>query len=336
MRAVQVSKAGGPFEVVERPIPEPGPGQVRVKVEACGICHSDAFVKDGAFPGIEYPRVPGHEVIGRIDALGEGVESFTAGQRVGVGWHGGHCFGCEACRAGDFVSCSNAKIAGISYDGGYAEYMLAPAEALASVPDGLDSAAAAPLLCAGITTFNALRNAGARAGDTVAILGIGGLGHLAVQYARKMGMHTVALSHGPDKEALARELGAHDYIDTTAGDAAQQLQALGGARLILSTAPNSAAISAVVGGLGRDGRLIVVGVDGAPIEVSPLQLIAGRHSVGGWPSGTPKDSEDTLNFSSRFDVLPRIETYPLEQAAEAYERMLGNQARFRVVLTMGG
>ncbi|WP_455384627.1 alcohol dehydrogenase [Acidihalobacter prosperus] len=336
MKAVQVSKAGGEFEVVERPLPEPGPGQVRVKVEACGICHSDAFVKDGAFPGIEYPRVPGHEVIGRVDALGPGVDAFSAGQRVGVGWHGGHCFRCEACRAGDFVNCSNAQIAGVSYDGGYAEYMVAPAEALARVPDALDSAEAAPLLCAGITTFNALRNAGARAGDTVAVLGIGGLGHLAVQYARKMGMRTVALSHGPAKEALARELGAHDYIDTSAGDPAEALQALGGARIILSTAPNSAAISAVVGGLGRDGCLLVVGVDGAPIEVAPLQLIPGRHSVGGWPSGTPKDSEDTLDFSARFDVLPRIETYPLEQAAEAYDRMLGNQARFRVVLTMGG
>ncbi|MEJ2479006.1 MAG: alcohol dehydrogenase [Acidihalobacter sp.] len=336
MKAVQVSKAGGEFEVVERPLPEPGPGQVRVKVEACGICHSDAFVKDGAFPGIEYPRVPGHEVIGRVDALGQGVDTFSAGQRVGVGWHGGHCFRCEACLAGDFVNCSNAQIAGVSYDGGYAEYMLAPMEALARVPDALDSAEAAPLLCAGITTFNALRNAGARAGDTVAVLGIGGLGHLAVQYARKMGMRTVALSHGPAKEALARELGAHDYIDTSAGDPAQALQDLGGARVILSTAPNSAAISAVVGGLGRDGRLLVVGVDGAPIEVAPLQLIPGRHSVGGWPSGTPKDSEDTLDFSARFDVLPRIETYPLEQAAEAYDRMLGNQARFRVVLTMGG
>ena len=335
MKAVQVSKAGGEFEVVERPLPEPGPGQVRVKVEACGICHSDAFVKDGAFPGIEYPRVPGHEVIGRVDALGPDVDAFSAGQRVGVGWHGGHCFRCEACRAGDFVNCSNAQIAGVSYDGGYAEYMVAPAEALARVPDALDSAEAAPLLCAGITTFNALRNAGARAGDTVAVLGIGGLGHLAVQYARKMGMRTVALSHGPAKEALARELGAHDYIDTSAGDPAEALQAIGGARVILSTAPNSAAISAVVGGLGRDGRLLVVGVDGAPIEVAPLQLIPGRHSVGGWPSGTPKDSEDTLDFSARFDVLPRIETYPLEQAAEAYDRMLGNQARFRVVLTMG-
>lgn len=336
MKAVQVSKAGGEFEVLERPLPEPGSGQVRVKVEACGICHSDAFVKDGAFPGIEYPRVPGHEVIGRVDALGAGVDAFSAGQRVGVGWHGGHCFRCEACRAGDFVNCSNAQIAGVSYDGGYAEYMVAPAEALARVPDALDSAEAAPLLCAGITTFNALRNAGARAGDTVAVLGIGGLGHLAVQYARKMGMRTVALSHGPAKEALARELGAHDYIDTSAGDPAQALQDLGGARVILSTAPNSAAISAVVGGLGRDGRLLVVGVDGAPIEVAPLQLIPGRHSVGGWPSGTPRDSEDTLDFSARFDVLPRIETYPLEQAAEAYERMLGNQARFRVVLTMAG
>ncbi|HKJ09702.1 MAG TPA: alcohol dehydrogenase [Gammaproteobacteria bacterium] len=335
MKAVQVSKPGGPFEVVERDLPEPAYGQVRLKVEACGICHSDALVKDGTFPGVEYPRIPGHEVIGRIDALGDGVRSVAVDQRIGVGWHGGHCFQCEACRAGDFVNCSNAQIAGVSYDGGYAEYMLAPQEALASVPDTLSSTAAAPLLCAGITTFNALRNSGARAGDIMAILGIGGLGHLAVQFARKMGMYTVALSRGDSKQSLARELGAHEYIDTTADDPARRLQELGGARVILATAPSSAAISAVVGGLGRDGRLIVVGIDGAPVEVSPLQLIPGRRSVRGWPSGTPRDSEDTLNFSANFDVLPHIETYPLQQATEAYERMMSNQARFRVVLTMG-
>ncbi len=335
MKAVQVTHAGGPLEVVERPIPEPGAGEVRIKVEACGICHSDAFVKEGAFPGIQYPRIPGHEIIGFIDAIGDGVHTFKPGQRVGVGWHGGHCFHCEACRAGDFVNCSNEKIAGISYDGGYAEYMVAPEEALAHVPEALNSAEAAPLLCAGVTTFNALRHADATAGDTVAILGIGGLGHLAVQYARKMGMRTVALSHGPEKKSQAYELGAHDFIDTSKQNPATALQSMGGARIILATAPNSAAISAAIGGLGRNGRLIVVGVDGEPIDVSPLQLISGRHEVRGWPSGTAKDSEETLEFSALFDVTPKIETYPLEKAAQAYERMISNKARFRVVLVPG-
>jgi Zn-dependent alcohol dehydrogenases len=333
MQVVQIARPGGEFEVVERPLPNPAAGQVRIAVEACGVCHSDQFVKEGLYPGIEYPRVPGHEVVGRIDALGTGVERLQVGQRVGVGWHGGHCFQCEACRAGDFINCSAEKICGISYDGGYAEYLVAPAEAVALVPDALDSTLAAPLLCAGITTFNALRNAGAQAGDTVAILGLGGLGHLGVQFARRMGYHTVVVSRGRDKATLARELGAHDYIDSADTDPARALQALGGARVILATAPSAAAISAVLDGLARNGRLVAVGADAQTIDVTPLHLIRGRRGLLGWASGTARDSEDTLNFASRFGVAPMIETFPLERAAEAYQRMIDNHARFRVVLT---
>ncbi|GAB4410002.1 MAG: alcohol dehydrogenase [Microscillaceae bacterium] len=331
---MQISRPGGDFELVERDIPQPGFKQVLLKVEACGICHSDFFVKEGAFPGIAYPRVPGHEVIGVIETLGEGVTSWQTGQRVGVGWHGGHCFECEPCRRGDFISCQKAHITGISLDGGYAEYMVAPQEALALVPESLKAAEAAPLLCAGITTFNALRHAGAMPGDLVAIQGIGGLGHLGIQYARQMGFKTVAISGGESKRALALDLGAHFYINATTEDPAKALRNMGGARLILATAPDSSLISPLVNGLGVNGKLLVVGADIKPLEVSPMQLISGRKSVAGWPSGTAIESEDTLHFSALSGVKPMIETFPLEKAAEAYQRMMGNEARFRVVLTM--
>ena len=334
MKVAQINSAGGDFELVDRHIPEPGPDQVRVRVEACGICHSDAFVKEGGFPGLDYPRVPGHEVAGVIDAVGDDVDHWQAGQRVGVGWHGGHCFACDSCRRGDFVTCANQQICGISYDGGYAEYMLAPAEALVAIPDELTSVAAAPLLCAGVTTYNALRNSSAQPGDVVAVLGVGGLGHLAVQYAYAMGFHTVALSRGTDKKELALDLGADTYIDTEAQDAADALQALGGARVILATAPNPRLMSSVIDGLGVNGQLLVVGASPEPIEVSPFQLLMARRSVAGHPSGAPQDSQDTLGFSALRDIETRIETYPLADVNEAYARMINNEARFRVVLTM--
>lgn len=332
MRAMQIQEAGGDFVLVELPIPEPGAGEVRVKVEACGICHSDVFVKSGGWPGLELPRVPGHELVGRVDAVGDDVEEFAAGDRVGAGWHGGHCFQCDPCRGGDFIACENGEVTGISFDGGYAEYAVVPAEALARVPDELDSAEAAPLLCAGVTTFNALRHTGARPGDLVAILGVGGLGHLGVQYAYEMGFHTVALSRGPDKEELARDLGAHDYIDTEAEDPAEALTEMGGARVILATAPSSAAIEQVLGGLGQDGELVVLGVDEKPIPVPPILLVSGRRKVRGWPSGTAKDSEETLEFSALRGIAPRIETFPLEEANEAFAKMMDNDVRFRAVL----
>ena len=335
MRAVQVKNANGPFELVERDIPAPAAGQVLIKVQACGVCHSDAFTKLGAFPGIQYPRVPGHEVVGTVDKIGEDVPNWRQGQRVGVGWHGGHCGHCRSCRRGDFITCSNGQIPGITYDGGYADYMIAPFEALASIPDELTAAEAAPLLCAGITTYNALRNSGARPGDVVAVLGIGGLGHLGVQFAAKMGCHTVAIARGADKGPLARTLGAHHYLDSTTQDVAAELGRLGGARVILSTVTNSKAMTAVLGGLGVDGKLIVVGASADPIEVSPLLLIGGRRSIRGWPSGTSSDSEDTLAFSALANIRPMIETMPLERAAEAYERMMSGAARFRVVITTG-
>jgi D-arabinose 1-dehydrogenase-like Zn-dependent alcohol dehydrogenase len=335
MKAVQISQPGGNFEVVERPIPEPGRAQVRIKVEACGVCHSDVLVKEGLVP-LQYPRVPGHEVAGRVDAVGADVTQWTPSQRVGVGWHGGHCFVCDACRRGDFILCRNEKVTALSFDGGYAEYMIAPAEAVAAMPDDLPAAEAAPLLCAGITTFNSLRNAGARAGDLVAVQGIGGLGHLGIQYARQMGFRTVAIGRGGDKEPLAKKLGAHDYVDTSAGDAADALQKLGGARLILATAPDSKSISALVGGLVPGGKLLVVGVGLEPLSVTPLQIVLSRRAIQGWPSGTAKDSEDTLHFSSLTGVRPMIERYPLEKAAEAYDQMISGRARFRAVLTMGG
>jgi D-arabinose 1-dehydrogenase-like Zn-dependent alcohol dehydrogenase len=334
MQAVQISKPGGNFEVVERPIPEPGRGQVRIKVEACGICHSDALVKEGQWPGIQYPRVPGHEIAGRIDAVGADVTLWKPGQRVGLGWHGSHCFQCDPCRRGDFGNCKFEKVTGIHFDGGYQQYMLANAEAVAAMPDDLPADEAAPLLCAGITVFNALRNAGAHPGDLVAVQGIGGLGHLGIQYARQMGFRTVAIGRGADKQPLATKLGAHEYIDSAAADPADSLQKLGGADLILATAPDSRAMSMLVNGLGPRGKLLVVGATADPLAVSPLQLIVGSKALQGWASGTGKDSEDTLSFSVLSGVRPMIERYPLEKAAEGYQQMITGKARFRVVLTM--
>ena len=334
MKVAQVSKPGGNFEIVERPIPEPGRAQVRIKVEACGVCHSDAIVKQSGFPGLQYPRVPGHEIAGRIDAVGADVAQWKPGQRVGVGWHGGHCFVCDPCRRGNFILCQVEKITGISYDGGYAEYVVVPAEAVAALPDDLPADEAAPLLCAGITVYNSLRNAGARAGDLVAIQGIGGLGHLGIQFARQMGFRTVAIGRGGDKEALVKQLGAHQYIDSDAGAPAAALKAVGGAVVVLATAPDSKAISALVDGLAPDGKLVVVGAGLEPLSITPLQLIFTRRTVRGWPSGTAKDSEDTLQFSSLSGVRPMIERYPLEKVAEAYDQMISGRARFRVVLTM--
>ena len=334
MKAMQVSEAGSDFELVEKDIPQPGKNEVLIKIQACGICHSDQFTKEGAMPGIEYPRVPGHEVIGTVEELGDEVSLWDEGQRVGVGWHGGHCFECEACRRGDFINCENAQVTGIHFDGGYAEYLVAPSQAIAGVPDDLSSEEAAPLLCAGITTFNALRNSNLGPGDLVAVQGIGGLGHLALQYANKMGCEVVALSRGTDKKELAEDLGAHHFIDAEADDAAEELQNLGGAKVILCTAPNSEAMSSVVDGLGRDGTMMVVGATMDPVEVSPMQLIMGRKSIEGWPSGDATGSEDTLNFSALQGIAPKIETYPLEEANEAYDRMINNEARFRVVLSM--
>jgi D-arabinose 1-dehydrogenase-like Zn-dependent alcohol dehydrogenase len=336
MRAVEVTRPGAGFTLVERPVPGPAAGRVRIAVEACGICHSDVFVRDGTYAGVTYPRVPGHEVVGRIEEVGAGVVAWRPGQRVGVGWHGGHCGVCEACRAGDFILCERGLVCGFSYDGGYAEYLVAPQEALAAVPDALDPIAAAPLLCAGVTTFNALRNSGARAGDLVAVQGIGGLGHLGLQYARKLGFRTVAVSRGADKRALALELGAHEYVDQETGDAAAALQELGGARVILATAPNAQVMSGLVGGLGRNGALLVLGATADPIQVTPFQLIGGRRRIQGWPSGTAKDSEETLAFSALNAVASRNEVFPLAEVNEAFERMISNRARFRVVLQVRG
>lgn len=333
MKAVQVPRPGGNFEVVERPIPEPARGQVRIKVEACGICHSDALVKEGHWPGLQYPRVPGHEIAGRIDAIGPDVTLWKPGERVGVGWHGGHCFICDPCRRGDFVNCRNMKITALTFDGGYQEFMVVNAEAVAAIPDDLSAPDAAPLLCAGITVYNALRNSGARAGDTVAVQGIGGLGHLGVQYARRMGFRTVAIGRGTDKAALAEKLGAHQYLDTNVAPPAESLQKFGGAAVILATAPDSKSMSAVFNGLAPNGILLVVGASMEPLAVSPMQLIGGRRSIHGWASGTAKDSEDTMQFSTLTGVRPMIEKYPLERAAEAYEQMISGRARFRVVLT---
>ncbi|HET7439445.1 MAG TPA: alcohol dehydrogenase [Nitrospira sp.] len=333
MKAVQVPQAGGAFELVERPLPEPQEGQVRIKVEACGVCHSDSIVKEGGAYPITYPRIPGHEVIGVIDAVGTGVRPWSAGQRVGVGWHGGHDFVCPACRRGDFINCQNAQVTGISYDGGYAEYMLAPQEALARVPDQLKAAEAAPLLCAGITTFNALRHSIAKAGDLVAVQGLGGLGHLGIQFANRFGFRTVALSRGKDKERLARELGADEYIDTEATDPAQELLRMGGARVVLATAPSGSAIASIIAGIGINGQLLIVAGPPDSTELYLASLIGGRRSILGWASGTAMDSEDTLNFSTLRHVLPLTETFPLERAGEAYNRMMSNQVRFRAVMT---
>lgn len=334
MRLAQVTQAKGPLEIVEREIPDPGAGQVRIKVEACGICHSDAMTKEGLWPGIQYPRAPGHEIAGVIDALGAGVVGWAEGQRVGVGWHGGHCGYCDSCRRGDFVTCQiSFQMPGISYDGGYAEYMIAPAGALALIPEGLSAVDAAPLMCAGVTTFNPLRHSGAQPGDLVAVLGIGGLGHLGIQFAAKMGFKTIAIARGMDKEPLARKLGASRYIDSQAQDPAAELQKLGGAKVVLATVTSGDAMSATLGGLGVDGKFVIVGAAEEPLKVPAIPLILGRRSILGWPSGSSIDSQDTLAFSALTGVRSMNEVFPLERAAEAYEHMMSGKARFRAVLT---
>ncbi len=334
MKSAQISKPGGDFEIVERPVPTPDAGQIRIAVKACGICHSDVLVKEGLLPGIQYPRVPGHEVAGVVDEVGAGVTTWKKGQRVGVGWHGGHDNTCRECRRGDFINCRNVKISGVSYDGGYQQYMLAPVAALVRIPDGLTDVEAAPLLDAGLTTYNALRNSGAMPGDLVAVQGIGGLGHLGVQFANKFGYHVVAIGRGNENAVLAKKLGAHGYIDSQATNAADELQKLGGARVILATAPSSRAMSGLIDGLGPNGKMLVVGAGPDPIEATPAQLIFGNKTIQGWASGTPAASEDTLNFCVLTGIRPMIETYPLERTAEAYARMLSGRAEFRVVLTM--
>jgi D-arabinose 1-dehydrogenase-like Zn-dependent alcohol dehydrogenase len=334
MRVVQVSRPNGPFEIVERKIPEPGAGSVRIEVLACGICHSDSLVKEGTYPGVTYPRVPGHEDSGVIDAVGSGVTGLSPGQHVGVGWHGGYCGHCEHCRRGEFFACVTSQVTGLTFDGGYGEYMISPVSAVARMPADLPPVDAAPLMCAGITTFNALRNSGARPGDVVAVLGLGGLGHLAVQYAVRMGYHTVGIARGKDKEPLARQLGASVYIDSQAQDPAAELLKLGGAKVILATATSGEAMSAVQGGLAVNGTLLIVGA-AASMQVSPLFLLSGCRSVKGWYSGTAIDSEDTLAFSARTGVRSMNEAFPLERVSEAYDRMMSGKARFRVVLTIG-
>ena len=334
MKAAQVPKPGADFEIVEREIPKPGAGEVRIKVQACGVCHSDVFTKEGQWPGIQYPRVPGHEVAGIVDEVGAGVSEWKKGQRVGVGWHGGHDGTCRACRRGDFRNCENLKIPGISYDGGYQQYMVAPAEAVVAIPEGLSDVEAAPLLCAGITTYNALRHSGAMPGDLVAVQGIGGLGHLGIQFANKFGYQVVAIGRGSENAALAKKLGARVYIDSTTANAAEVLQKLGGAQVILATAPSSKAMSELFDGLGPNGKLMVIGVAFDPLEVTPVQLVTGSRTIQGWASGTSADEEDTLHFAELTGVRPMIETYPLEKAAEAYARMMSGKAEFRVVLTM--
>jgi D-arabinose 1-dehydrogenase-like Zn-dependent alcohol dehydrogenase len=334
MKAVQVPKAGADFEIVEREIPQPGAGHVRIQVQACGVCHTDVMTKEGLFPGITYPRVPGHEVAGVIDELGSDVKGWQKGQRVGVGWHCGQDGTCLACRRGDFVNCANAKVCGISFDGGYQEYMVAPVEALARMPESLDAAEAAPLMCAGVTMFNALRHSGALPSDLVAIQGIGGLGHLGVQFAKKLGYQVVAIGRGSDKAALAQKLGADAYIDSAATDPAAELQKLGGASAILATAPTGKAMSALVDGLAVNGTMVVVGLSTDPIEVSPNQLLFGKKGIKGWAGGIPTDSQDTLRFAEMTGVRPMIEKYPIANAAEGYARMMSGKAEFRVVLTM--
>ena len=336
MRAVQVTNAKGPFQIVEREIPEPGAGAVRIKVQACGICHSDEYAKEGSRPGITYPRVPGHEIAGVIDAIGADVAGWEVGQRVGVGWHGGHCGYCNSCRRGDFVTCSKGRqITGLTCDGGYTDYMLASAAALALIPNELSASDAGPLLCAGVTTFNALRNSGACPGDLVAVLGLGGLGHLGVQFAAKMGFETVGIARGKDKESFTKKLGAHHYVDSESQNVAAELEKLGEARVILSTVTSGKAVNAVLGGLGINGKLILVGNPDQPVEATGRLLIGGRRSISGWPSGSPIDSQDTLAFCALTGIRPMTEVYPLERAPEAYERMMSGKARFRVVITTG-
>jgi D-arabinose 1-dehydrogenase-like Zn-dependent alcohol dehydrogenase len=334
MKAVQVPRPGADFEVVERDIPEPGAGQLRIRVQACGVCHSDVVTKEGILPGISYPRVPGHEVAGVIDKVGSGVNNFKTGERVGVGWHGGQDGTCLACRRGDFINCANALVCGVSYDGGYQEFMVAPVEAVARMPESLDPAEAAPLMCAGVTTFNALRHAGALPSDLVAVQGIGGLGHLGIQFAKRFGYRVAAIGRGAQNATLAKKLGADVYIDSAATDPAAELQKLGGARVIAATAPSGKAMSALIGGLGANGTLLVVGAPTDPIEVSPIQLLFGKKRIQGWSSGIPTDSEDTLRFAEMTGIRPMIEKYPLAKAAEAYARMMSGRAEFRVVLTI--
>ncbi len=336
MRVVQVPRPKGDWEIVEREIPSPGAGEVRIKVQACGVCHSDSVTKEGLFTNIKYPRVPGHEVVGAIDALGPGVQGWSAGERAGVGWHGGNCGYCDFCRRGDAFACENiSSVTGITYDGGYGEYMIARAEALARVPESMSAADAAPLMCAGVTTFNALRNSGARPGELVAVYGLGGLGHLGVQYAAKMGFRTVGIARGKDKEALAKRLGASQYIDSAANDPAEALMKLGGAKVVLATVTDADAMSSIVGGLGANGTLMVIGATG-PMQVNPLWLITGKRSIKGWYSGTSIDSQETMAFSAIEGVKSMNEVFPFEKAGEAYDRMMSGKAVFRAVLTMAG
>ena len=332
MRAAVVPEAGADFELVDRDVPEPGPDEVRVAVDACGICRSDEFVVEGTYPGVSYPRTPGHEIAGTVDAVGGDVDAWEPGERVGAGWHGGHCFTCDPCRRGQFLQCENAEITGLTFDGGYAEYATVPAEALAAIPESLDAVDAAPLLCAGVTTYNALRNADAQPGDLVAVVGVGGLGHLGVQYAHAAGYETVAVSRSPDKESLARDLGADHFVNAAETDPAERLRELGGASVALTTAPASDAIESVVGGLGIDGSVVITGIPGEPVSVDAQQLVAALGSVEGWGSGHARDSQDTLEFSALRDITPEIETFDLADVDEAYERMAENEARFRVVL----
>ncbi|WP_425498704.1 alcohol dehydrogenase [Haloplanus salilacus] len=332
MRAAVVPEAGADFDVVERDVPDPEPTEVRIAVDACGICHSDAFVVEGTFPGVTYPRIPGHEVVGRVDAVGADVTAWSEGDRVGAGWHGGHCFTCEPCRRGDFLQCENADITGLTFDGGYAEYTTVPSEAVAAVPDDLDAVDAAPLLCAGVTTYNALRNSDARPGDLVAVVGVGGLGHLGIQYAHAAGFETVAVSRSPDKRELALDLGADHFVDASATDPAEALQDLGGARVVLSTAPSADAVESVIGGLGTDGEAVVVGLPGDSVPTDVQHLIGTRGAVSGWGSGHARDSQDTLEFSSLREITPVVETFALSEVGTAYERMMENDARFRAVL----
>ena len=334
MKKANVSSAGGPFELKEQPVPDPSRGCVRVKVHACGVCHSDSLTKDGIWPGIVYPRSPGHEIAGIIDALGPDTDPWKIGDRVGVGWFGGRCGRCDSCRRGDFITCVKLQVPGISYDGGYSEYVCVPVEALARIPDGLRAEDAAPLMCAGITTFNALRHSGAKPGDLVAIQGIGGLGHLGVQFASKFGFETVAIGRGADKKELAMKLGAHSYIDAGAQDVSKELTALGGARVILATAPDGKAMGTLIDGLGVNGKLVLIGASAEPFAVSAFQLLLARKSIEGWPAGTSKDSEDALRFAAANGVRPMIETFPLDRVGDAYEHMISGRVRFRAVLKM--
>jgi len=331
-QAVIIGKPGGDFALTERTLADPGAGTVRIKVAACGVCHSDSFVKEGLWPGISYPRVPGHEVAGTIDAVGPAVTAWKVGDRVGVGWHGDNCGECDPCRSGDFINCARFQVTGINFDGGYQQYMIASVRSLARIPDGLGFAEAGPLMCAGVTTYNSLRHSGAMPGDVVAVLGIGGLGHLGVQFARQFGYHTVAIARGKDKEELARKLGAHRYLDSDSVNPAEELMRLGGARVILATAPSSKAISALVDGLGRNGVLLTIAATMEPLAVSTIQLIQNRRRIQGWPAGTSKDSEDTMKFCALTGVRAMIEEYAMEDAEKGYQRMMSGAARFRAVL----